>query len=132
MKSSGKMDPATLRALYPLRGIRPTVTVTLTPEMLAGPFTNPLPKDPAEQAKFGGLGYRTAMEKLAEMFHTTPATLIALNSPSTPVASGTKVVFPNVVAESRSYDAKLPETWHKPPENVAVDVPTDHTTERLP
>ena len=110
---TGEIDKATLRALYPSRAIRPTVAITLTNEMLAGPYTNPLPKDPAQQAKLLGLGYRTAMEKLAEMFHTTPATLMALNSPSTPVASGTKVIFPNVVAESRSYDGKLPEAWRK-------------------
>ncbi len=113
LKVTGEMDRATLRALYPSRAVRPTVTIALTNEMLAGPYTNPLPKDPAQQAKLPGLGYRTAMEKLAEMFHTTPGTLMALNSPSTPVSAGTKVVFPNVVAQSRAYDAKLPDHWRK-------------------
>lgn len=113
LKVTGEMDQATLRALYPSRAFRPTVTIALTDAMLAGPYTNPLPKDPAQQAKLPGLGYRTAIEKLAEMFHTTPGTLMALNSPSTPVAVGTKVVFPNIVPESRAYDGKLPENWRK-------------------
>jgi len=48
---TGKPDTQTMRALYPYRAARPTVTVALTPEMLAGPFVNPLPKDPAKQAE---------------------------------------------------------------------------------
>ena len=108
---TGKADPATLRALYPHRAWRPTQTIALTPEMLAGPYVNPLPKDPQEQAKLPALGYRSPMEKLGEMFHTTPAVLLELNSPTTRLVPGSKVVFPNALPTSRAYDGKLPAAW---------------------
>ncbi|WP_404370028.1 L,D-transpeptidase [Sphingomonas sp. MMS24-J45] len=108
---TGEMDKATLRALYPHRAWRPTQTVALTPEMLAGPFVNPMPKDPQLQANLPALGYRSVMEKLGEMFHTTPAVLIELNSPTTRLTPGNKIVIPNAVAASFSYDPKLPEKW---------------------
>ncbi len=101
---TGKADAATMRALYPYRQWRPTKTIALTPAMLAGPYINPLPKDYAEQAKLPSLAYRTPMEKLAEMFHTTPEVLLALNSPTTRVAAGSQVVFPNALPTSRDYD----------------------------
>ena len=108
---TGKTDAATMRALYPYRAARPTVSVALTPEMLAGPFVNPLPKDPAKQAELQTIGYRTVMEKLGEMFHTTPAVIMALNAPTTKLSAGTKVVFPNALPTSRDYDAKLRPDW---------------------
>jgi lipoprotein-anchoring transpeptidase ErfK/SrfK len=104
---TGKPDARTLQALYPYRAARPTVTVALTPEMLAGPYVNPFPKDPAKQAELPSLGYKNVMEKLGEMFHTTPAVIVALNSPTTKLAPGTKVVFPNALPTSRAYDSKL-------------------------
>ena len=84
-----------------------TVTLTLSERALAGPYTNPIPKDYADQAKLTTIGYRSPLEKLAEMFHTTPATLVALNSRETMLRPGTRVVFPNVLPSSRSYA----ETW---------------------
>jgi len=108
---TGKSDPQTMRALYPYRAARPTVTIALTPDMLGGPFVNPLPKDPAKQAELPSLGYQTVMEKLGEMFHTTPAVIMALNAPGTRLSPGTKVVFPNALPSSRAYDEKLTPEW---------------------
>jgi lipoprotein-anchoring transpeptidase ErfK/SrfK len=121
LPTTGKADKATLRALYPYRALRPTRLLTLTAESLAGPYVNPLPKDPAEQAKLPALAYRNAMEKLAESFHTTPDVLIALNSPTTRLAPGAKVVFPNALPTSRDYDAKLPAEWRKTLTDLNVD-----------
>ena len=104
--TTGKADAATMRALFPYRSKRPTVTLTLDASLLNGPFTNPIPKEPGDQAKLPRLGYRTVMESLAERFHTTPATLIALNSPDTRLAPGVRVVFPNALPHSRAYAAK--------------------------
>ncbi len=118
---TGKPDTKTMRALYPYRAARPTVTVALTPEMLAGPFVNPLPKDPAKQAELQTIGYRTVMEKLGEMFHTTPAVIMALNSPSTKLSAGTKVVFPNALPTSRDYDPKFRPDWRATLEMLNVD-----------
>lgn len=99
---TGTLDAATRRALNP--NLRPaTVTLTLSERALAGPYTNPIPKDYADQAKLTTLGYRSPLEKLAEMFHTTPATLVALNSRETMLRPGTRVVFPNVLPSSRTY-----------------------------
>lgn len=108
---TGKADARTLRALYPYREKRPTVQIALTPDMVAGPFLGPIPKDYALQAKLPALGYRSPLEKLAEMFHTTPETLVALNSPQTALSAGTKVVFPNVLPFSRDYPTAMSEGW---------------------
>lgn len=105
---TGKADKATMQALYPYRGWRPTVQLPLDARALAGPFTNPFPKEPADQAKLPRLGYRAALEALAERFHTTPATLIALNSPQTRLTPGTRIVFPNALPTSRAYETTDP------------------------
>ena len=118
---TGKPDAATLRALYPYRAKRPTARFTLTREALAGPYYNPLPKDYAEQAKLPSLGYATPMEKLAEMFHTQPAVLIALNSPSTRLKVGNTIVVPNALPASRQYDPKLPDHWRQTLNMLNVD-----------
>ncbi len=104
LPTTGKVDAATLRALYPYRQWRPTKTIALTPDMLAGPYVNPIPKDYTEQSMLPALSYRSPMEKLAEMFHTTPEVLMALNSASTRLSPGTQVVFPNALPQSRDYD----------------------------
>ncbi len=117
---TGKPDAATLRALYPYRSARPTVTIALTPDMLAGPYHR-IPKDYGEQAKLPALGYASPMEKLAEMFHTTPAVLMALNTPQTRLAPGTKVVFPNALPTSRAYPADLEPDWRRTLTMLNVD-----------
>jgi len=107
---TGKPDAATLAALgggdFPA-----TRSIVIGPGDAAGPFTDPLPKDPAEQAKLPRLGYAKLSEKLAERFHTTPATLAALNPAGTVLRAGEAVNFPNVLPASRAYDEKLPEEW---------------------
>ena len=103
LQTTGKIDQATLQALYPYRSWRPTRELALTEEVLRGPFINPLPKEPEAQAKLPAMAYRTRLEALAERFHTTPEILIALNSPETMLTPGTKVVFPNALPLSRDY-----------------------------
>jgi lipoprotein-anchoring transpeptidase ErfK/SrfK len=111
LKVTGLPDQPTLQALYRYRASRPTVRIALTREMLAGPFLGAIPHDYAKQAELPSLGYRSPMEKLAEMFHTTPAVLMALNSPTTRLSVGTPVVFPNALPTSRDYPAALPADW---------------------
>jgi lipoprotein-anchoring transpeptidase ErfK/SrfK len=113
LAKTGLMDRPTLQALYQYRAQRPTVMFTLTKEALAGPYVDPLPKDYALQAKLPTIGYRSPMEKLGEMFHTTPATLLALNSPTTRLAVGAKIVVPNDLPTSTDYDAKLRPDWRQ-------------------
>ncbi|GAA0311236.1 L,D-transpeptidase [Sphingomonas oligophenolica] len=121
LERTGKIDQPTLLALHPYAAWRPTRTLALTADALAGPYVNPFPKDPQEQAKLPALGYRSPMEKLAEMFHTTPQVLLALNSPETRLAAGSPVVFPNALPDSRAYDPKLPATWRKTLSDLNVD-----------
>lgn len=120
LPKTGKPDAATLRALYPYRAARPTVTIALTRDMLAGPYYR-IPKDYGKQAKLPSLGYKSPMEKLAEMFHTTPAVLVALNSPQTRLAVGTKVTFPNALPASRAYPADVRPDWRQTLTTLNVD-----------
>ena len=118
---SGQIDDATQAELDRYQNLQATRTLRLDAKALAGPFVNPLPTKPADQAKLPALGYASVMEKLAEMFHTTPAVLIALNGKGTPLSPGTPVVFPNALPSSRSYDPKLPPDWRKTLGDLNVD-----------
>jgi len=118
---TGKTDLRTLQALYPYRQFRPEARVTLTPEMLAGPYVNPMPKNPQEQAKLQTLGYQSPMEKLGEMFHTTPEVLMALNSPTTMLTPGTKIIVPNAIARSTTYDQSIDGNWRQTLAMLNVD-----------
>ena len=121
LKVTGALDKPTQDALQQYGNVPAVQSVTLTPEILSGPFTNPLPRRPADQAKLPQLGYRNAMEKMGEMFHTTPAVLVALNSGDTKLAPGVKITVPNAVAQQRSYDGKLPEKWRQTLSDLNVD-----------
>ena len=103
---TGKADATTQRALYPFRAWRPIVTLTITADVLKGPFLNPQPKEPAEQAKLPGFYYHSALEALAERFHTTQETIISLNSPKARLRAGAQIVFPNALPTSRAYESK--------------------------
>lgn len=106
LKVTGEIDQPTLRALHQYRAIRPTVVAHIAQSDLAGPFTAPIPEDPEQKAQLPCLCYRTALEKLAERFHTTPETLIALNSPDTPMKAGQAIVVPAALPYSRDYRVK--------------------------
>ncbi|GGB34283.1 peptidoglycan-binding protein [Sphingomonas metalli] len=118
---TGEPDAATMQALRPYWGTEGTKVLTLNERVLAGPYVNPIPKDEDQQARLPGLFYRSPLEKLAEMFHTTPQVLVALNSPQTYLRPGTKVEFPNVLPTSRSYDPKLEEGWRATLNMLNVD-----------
>lgn len=110
---TGKMDPRTLQALHRHREIRPTRILRLTADSLAGPYVRPWPKSPQAQAKLKTMGYRSAIEKLAEMFHTSPKVLIELNSADTRLAPGVPIQVPNAIPASRDYPADLKPEWRK-------------------
>jgi hypothetical protein len=75
----------------------------LTADDVAGPFVYPFPKKPEEQAKLQGLYYRNMLEKVAERFHTTPDTIVALNGPDKLIGPGQVLRLPNVLPGSRDY-----------------------------
>lgn len=112
LKMTGDIDPATLKALYPYRNVRPVRVLAVSAADAAGPYQGPIPKDPAAQAQLPAMGYADALEKLAEKFHTTPETLAALN-PGAQILPGAKLRFPNVLPASRAYDPKLKPEWRQ-------------------
>jgi lipoprotein-anchoring transpeptidase ErfK/SrfK len=102
IQKTGKLDPRTRQAL--LQANRPsTVNVKLTPADVGGRFVYPFPKEPEQEAKLPFLGYRNMLEKLAERYHTTPATIVALNGPDKMIGVGQTLRLPNVVPQSRDY-----------------------------
>ena len=121
LRKTGQLDASALAALKPYEGWTATKTLALSKQALAGPYINPIPHGEDKQAKLPGLYYRSPMEKLAEMFHTTPEVLMALNSPETPLRPGTKVVFPNALPTSRAYPVDLPQTWRATLNTLNVD-----------
>lgn len=105
---SGQLDQRTRVAL--LRDAAPaTKRLRIDESDAQGPFVANLPKDPAEQAKLDCLCYRNLLEKLAEKFHTTPETIVALNDPRMVLRAGTVLRLPNVLPASRSYNGVKPD-----------------------
>jgi hypothetical protein len=106
LQVSGKLDTPTRQAL--LQQNRPsTVMVKLTAEEVSGPFVYPFPTKPEDQAKLNFMGYRNMLEKVAERYHTTPATIVALNGPEKLIGPGQTLRLPNVVARSRDYSGAI-------------------------
>jgi lipoprotein-anchoring transpeptidase ErfK/SrfK len=110
---TGRLDPKTTEALARWSNIPATRVVTIPDDFAAGPF-QPLPKDPADQAKLPVLGYASLDEKLAERFHTTIATLQMLNpqlgTPPAPSPSAAAASSPS--AEPSSEASPAPSMFH--------------------
>jgi hypothetical protein len=99
---TGKLDAATRQALLKL-GKASTVNVRLGPDDVKSTYVYPLPSDPEKQYQYKFLGYRNMLEKVAERYHTTPATVVALNGPDKLIGPGQTLRLPNVVPTSRDY-----------------------------
>jgi lipoprotein-anchoring transpeptidase ErfK/SrfK len=100
LPATGRLDPATQQALFQGSGqgggASATRLVVIPAAFAKGPFVRDLPHDDAGMGRFDHLGYRSMTEALAERFHTTPDTLVALNGPSTPIAAGRTVRVPAI------------------------------------
>ncbi len=110
---TGQLDQATMKSFEPYRAMPSMLDVTLTDDILEGPFVGPIPAKEADQAKMASLGYSTAMEKLAERYHTTEATLVALNGAGTKIVAGATIKAPNVVPAAIDYPAGISPEWKK-------------------
>ncbi len=102
LQVSGKLDTPTRQALLQQNRLS-TIMVKLTADDVSGPFVYPFPKKPEDQAKLKFLGYRNMLEKVAERYHTTPETVVALNGPDKLIGPGQTLRLPNVVPRSRDY-----------------------------
>ena len=118
---TGEADARTLAALKPYAAWRPTRRLRLTEAALGGQYVNPIPKEPELQAKLPAMAYRAPVEKLAEMFHTTPAVLVALNGPGTRLAPGQVVTVPNALPTSRDYAPDVKAEWRQTLSQLNVD-----------
>lgn len=108
LKVTGQLDQATRIALLRDKA-RPTLRLRIDESDARGPFVRSIPKDPAQQAKLDCLCYRNLLEKIAEKFHTTPRTIVALNNPRMVLKAGTVLRLPNVLPASRAYGKVKPE-----------------------
>ncbi|WP_309603058.1 L,D-transpeptidase family protein [Sphingomonas sp.] len=99
---NGKLDVATRAAL--MTADRPsTVMIRLGPDDIRSQYVMPMPKDPELQAELKFMGYRNMLEKVAERYHTTPDTIVALNGPAKLIGDGQTLRLPNVIPTSRDY-----------------------------
>ena len=111
LTKTGKLDADTSKALAAYADTPGTIEVTLTDADLAGPFVGPIPDDAAAQAKLPAMGYSDLMEMLSERYHTTKATLIALNGPNAKWVAGAKIKVPNVRPAAQDYPTTLKPEW---------------------
>jgi len=106
LNTTGEVDQGTWDALSRSAGAtgagEPLTRVQATAEDLKGPFVDPLPDDPYEQAKLECLCYSSPLELFAERGHATPELIQKLN-PQVDFANlqaGTEVVLPNVPTQT--------------------------------
>lgn len=106
LSESGKLDGPTRAAL--LQGVRPsTVMVRLTRDDISGDYVYPFPKKPEAQAKLARMSYRNMLEEVAERYHTTPRTIVALNGPTALIGVGQTLRLPNVIPTARDYGGAI-------------------------
>lgn len=110
---TGKLDAATVASFDPYRAMPTVIDIKLNDQILEGPFVGAIPASEADQAKLKSLGYSDAMEKLAERYHTTEATLVALNSPQTKVVAGAVIKVPNVIPPKQDFPESFDAAWRK-------------------
>jgi lipoprotein-anchoring transpeptidase ErfK/SrfK len=105
---TGNLDPATTQMLQQYHAVRALRTVTLAPTDLAGPYVGALPRREEDKAALPSLGYANPLEMLAERYHTTPATLKALNPHIVGLVAGSVLRVPDTTTWTRDYPANLP------------------------
>lgn len=99
LNATGEVDQGTWDALTRAAGAgEPLTRVQVTAEDLKGPWVDPLPDDPYQQAELDCLCYSSPLELFAERGHATPELIEQLN-PQVDFANlqaGTEILLPNV------------------------------------
>lgn len=113
LEESGRLDADTQGALGKMANVPATRRVLIPAAFAQQTFIPDFPKDAAEQAKLPALGYRNLMEALAERFHTTPETLIALNSAETQIGAGRVIIVPNIADAPLAGSKYAERGWDK-------------------
>ena len=97
LPETGALDPQTSQRLGAAIGEQPALVGYQVREAdIAGPFTPAIPADLVEQSKLGALGYRNALEAIAERFHASPQWLEKLNPGADFSRAGEPIMVPNV------------------------------------
>ena len=97
LPETGQLDPQTTQRLQAAVGEQPAlVDYQIREADIAGPFTPSIPTDLVEQSKLASLGYRTALEAIAERFHASPQWLQKLNTGAIFTRVGESIMVPNV------------------------------------
>src|SRR2546425_7137016 len=95
LPQTGRIDAGTWQALQ--AGVAPVLTTyAVTHKDADGPFVR-IPADIMERAGLKWLGYESAVEALAEKFHTSPPLLRDLN-PRKEFVAGAEIVVPDVAS----------------------------------
>lgn len=113
LPETGKLDERTKQALGDAARMPATRLVTIPEGFARQRFQPDLPESTAKQADYDRLSYRNLTEALAERFHTTRETLIALNGPNATVRAGGTVRVPNVPDVDGSKLGTDDRDWNK-------------------
>lgn len=113
LDETGKLDIATRRALLQAVNRPSTVWVKLGPADISGNYVYPFPNKPEGQAKLKFASYRNMLEEVAERYHTTPRTIVALNGPTALIGIGQTLRLPNVLPGSTSYQGSPLKDEHR-------------------
>ncbi|MET0362786.1 MAG: L,D-transpeptidase family protein [Sphingobium sp.] len=113
LTETGRLDPATQKALAPWTKAPATRLVTIPAGFAKGPFVPELPSETSKQADFPALGYRSLVEALAERFHTTPEALVALNPKGTKVGAGRTIRVPDIADIDTAKLGKDERGWNR-------------------
>ncbi|MSO57191.1 MAG: murein L,D-transpeptidase [Acidobacteria bacterium] len=93
LRPSGVANEETVTALR--LSAEPLVSYTIAQQDVVGPFIGKMPRDLMESSKLEALGYTTALEALAERFHSSQAFLRKVN-PGAKWAAGEVIKVPDV------------------------------------
>ena len=97
LPGTGELDPQTGQRLGTAIGEQPAlVEYQIRETDIAGPFTPTIPADLVEQSRLGSLGYRNALEAIAERFHANPQWLRKINPGATFSRTGELIMVPDV------------------------------------
>jgi len=105
LQASGVVDEPTWTALNEDKG-DVLVPYTISVEDVAGPFEK-IPEDMQDKAKLTALNYESALEGMAETFHSNPKVLEALNPGKDFTKAGELIIGPNVTAPYFAKAAKV-------------------------
>lgn len=127
LPASGEPDCATWHALGGDTAGAATVSYTITEDDVKGPFVKAIPRSLPDQAGLPALGYTSALEKLAEKFHTSPEMLQRLN-PGARITNNGTIEVPAV----QPFDVDAPKPAPDPAaEDATVQVTRDESAVRV-